>query len=126
MGFTPGSELLEARARLSELVDVALARLAAGESTKSIEREQLDLKEGAGRRGFGGILLPGTPTNSAAADHLADEVACMANTPSGGVLIVGVEDNTGSLLGASMANAPTALSTLRRWSRSGTYEACDY
>lgn len=102
MAFTAGSELIDARERLREMVDDALTRLAAGESAKSLAREQLDFKEEAGRRGSGGILLPGTSTNSAAADHLADEVACMANTPGGGVLIVGVDDKTSSLLGASM------------------------
>lgn len=32
---------------------------------------------------------------------LVDEVACMANTPDGSALIVGVEDKTGCILGRS-------------------------
>ena len=48
------------------------------------------------------MLLAGKAHNLAAADQLAREVACMANTPGGGALVVGVEDSTGALLGASM------------------------
>ena len=37
-----------------------------------------------------------------AATKLADEVACMANTPGGGALIVGVEDKTGRIIGTEL------------------------
>ena len=80
------------------------------------EREQVDVKEEAGRRGKGGLLLPGEPHNLAAADQLADEVACLANTPGGGALIVGVEDTTGALLGAALDE---------EWLRHRIYERVD-
>ena len=53
------------------------------------ETQAIDFKEEAGRR-QGRELLPGRPENPDAATKLADEVACMANSPGGGALIVGV------------------------------------
>lgn len=100
--FTPHGELLEARARLLADVDDLLAALARGVLPSDTEREHVDCKEEAGRRGRGGVLLPGEVHNLAAAEQLAREVACCANTPGGGALVVGVEDKTGSLLGAGM------------------------
>src|SRR5271154_5112065 len=67
-----------------------------------IEREQIDFKEEAGRRGPGGTLNLGDPHSQEAARHLANEVACMANTPGGGAIVVGVEDRSGRLLGAAL------------------------
>lgn len=66
------------------------------------ERQRVDIKEEAGRRGSGGRLLSGERENTKAADQLADEVAAMANTPGGGALIVGIEDKTGDLLGTEL------------------------
>lgn len=100
MALSPFGDLVEDRAHLRALVDEALTKLASGASIGDIERQQVDFKEEAGRRGRGGVLLAGDQRNLAAADGLADEVACMANTPGGGALVVGVEDSTGSLLGA--------------------------
>jgi len=100
--FTPGGDLVEARAELRRHVDTALRRLAKGQLPTDVEREHIDLKEEAGRRGRGGVLLAGEPRNLAAADQLADEVSCLANTPGGGALIVGVEDASGQLLGAGL------------------------
>lgn len=40
-----------------------------------------------------GPFSPGETTNDPAAEHLAEEMACMANTPGGGAVIVGVSDN---------------------------------
>ena len=100
MALSPFGDLIEDRVRLRALVDIVLARLGQGAAVSEVERQQVDLKEEAGRRGRGGLLLAGDPHNLAAADSLADEVACMANTPGGGALVVGVEDGTGSLLGA--------------------------
>jgi ATP-dependent DNA helicase RecG len=68
----------------------------------AIEREQIDFKEEAGRRGPGGTLTVGDQHNEEAARHLANEVACMANTPGGGAIVVGVEDRNGRLLGAAL------------------------
>lgn len=84
------------------LITAALERLDAGDLPTEVESEHLDLKEEAGRRGKGGILLQGSTQSSAAAEHLADEVACMANTPGGGVLLLGVEDSSGDLIGTAL------------------------
>lgn len=77
----------------------ALAVLGAGGVVR--ERQRIDLKEEAGRRGAGGVILPGSLENEAAARHLAAEVACMANTPGGGALLVGVADDS-SLIGTEL------------------------
>ncbi len=79
------------------------------------EREDLDFKEEAGRR-VRGQLEPGQSQNQEAATKLADEVACLANTRGGGVLILGVEDGTGRILG-------TALD--REWLRQAIHRAVD-
>jgi ATP-dependent DNA helicase RecG len=100
--FSPGHDQVEARERLEAIVHGALAKLAAGALPDSIEREQVDFKEEAGRRGPGGTLAVGDPHNQEAARHLANEVACMANTPGGGGIVVGVEDRSGRILGAAL------------------------
>ena len=75
------------------LVERALHRLSKGEPPERIETERVDVKEEPGRRGSGGAVLPGGRTNEKAADYLAEEMACMANTAGGGALIVGVADD---------------------------------
>ncbi len=83
-------------------VERVLAMLDRGERVdRSIERQIVDLKEEAGRRDASGALGPGSPHNDAAAKQLAGESACMANTPGGGALIVGVADD-GDLVGARL------------------------
>ncbi len=69
--------------------------------TLTKEKASVDLKEEAGRR-RGSTLEPGMPENPYAATKLADEVACMANSPGGGALILGVEDSTGVILGTEL------------------------
>lgn len=100
--FSPGADQIEIRERLETLVESALAELWAGALPGGVEREQIDFKEEAGRRGPGGTLTVGDRHNQEAARHLANEVACMANTPGGGAIIVGVEDHSGRLLGAAL------------------------
>lgn len=100
--FSPGADQIESRERLETLVEDALAKLEAGALPGGVEREHLDFKEEAGRRGPGGTLTVGDRHNQEAARHLANEVACMANTPGGGAIIVGVEDRSGRLLGAAL------------------------
>lgn len=102
MTFQPSAELVSDVADLRRLVDVALERLADGEQPSQIERERVDFKEEPGRRGSGGALLPGAAQSTTAADRLADDAACMANTPGGGALIVGVKDSTGELVGTEL------------------------
>ena len=75
------------------LVERALRRLSKGEPPGRIETQRVDVKEEPGRRGPRGVVLPGERTNEKAADYLAEEMACMANTPGGGALIVGIADD---------------------------------
>lgn len=100
--FQPGTELLADRARTEAAMERCLALIRDGTVPDDAERQRVDVKEEAGRRGAGGTLLPGARENTTAADHLADEVAAMANTPGGGALIVGIEDKTGDLLGTEL------------------------
>lgn len=79
------------------------------------ETQIIDFKEEPGRRGKDG-LEPGRETNDVAAQYLANEVACFANSPGGGAIIVGVEDETGHVIG-------TALDT--DWLRLRIYQLID-
>ena len=76
------------------------ALAAGGADPEDLESQIIDLKEEAGRR-QGQHILPGKPDSKAVAKQLAAEVACFANSPGGGVIIVGVEDATGDLIGAA-------------------------
>ncbi|WP_235840548.1 DUF5635 domain-containing protein [Corynebacterium liangguodongii] len=91
----------ERRRGLEEEVDAILRSASDGRVGKIRETQSIDFKEEAGRRNGAGIE-PGSPQNGAAATKLADEVACMANTPGGGALIVGVEDKTGVIIGTEL------------------------
>ncbi len=82
-----------------EEVDRLLTDLDEGRPVR--ERRRVDLKEEAGRRDRAGRLLPGATENEAAAQALAGEAACMANTPGGGALVVGVADD-GTVLGTQL------------------------
>ncbi|WP_375405175.1 DUF5635 domain-containing protein [uncultured Amnibacterium sp.] len=95
-------ELVEARDRLQVLVDELLQSLDRGETPRLPEGEHIDCKEEPYRRGAGGTLLPGEKQNNAAAAYLADEVCCMANTPGGGAIVLGVEDGTWQILGTEI------------------------
>lgn len=81
--------------------EVRKALDALGRGEPVLERRRFDFKEEAGRRGPGGELLPGEARNEQAARALAGEVACMANSPDGGALVVGISDD-GTPLGAAM------------------------
>jgi ATP-dependent DNA helicase RecG len=81
---------------------VVLASLDRGEPPTRAETEHVDCKEEPGRRGRGGILLPAETANQAAASYLAREVCCLANTPGGGALILGVEDGSWQVLGTRL------------------------
>ena len=84
---TLGRELIDG------LVEQALDRLSRGEVPSRIEVERVDFKEERGRRAPDGSVSDGEATNEGAADQLAEELACMANTPGGGAIIVGVSDD---------------------------------
>jgi len=82
-------------------VEDVLARLAAGEPAGQIERRQVDVKEEPGRRGHGGRVLPGNGRSDVAARYLAAEMSCMANTPGGGAIVLGVADD-GTRIGTEL------------------------
>ncbi len=75
----------------SQIRDV-MDRLAAGETPADIEKAQVDVKEEPGRRGQGGAIQPGSAENEDAARYLAGEMTCLANTPGGGAIILGIAD----------------------------------
>ena len=106
---------LDRRDQLRHAVDGILASERDGAITTTIETSSIDFKEEAGRRN-GPNLEPGSAENPTAATKLADEVACMANSPGGGVLVLGVEDGTGVVLG-------TELNT--DWLRQRIHQAVD-
>ena len=100
MSFT--SNLGERREDLLSQADLILAKIGAGDTSNINETESIDFKEEAGRRGLNGELQPGEKTNTVAATKLADEVCCMANTPGGGILILGIEDKQLQILGTEL------------------------
>ncbi|MHB8449590.1 MAG: ATP-binding protein [Mycobacteriales bacterium] len=83
-----------------QLLDV-LARLAAGHPPDQLEVAQVDVKEEAGRRGRAGLILPGAAQNDQAARLLAGEMACLANTPGGGAIVLGIA-NDGTRIGTEL------------------------
>lgn len=92
---------LDRRDQLRSAVDAILASERDGAITRTDETASIDFKEEAGRRN-GPNLEPGSTENPHAATKLANEVACMANSPGGGALIYGVEDGTGAILGTEL------------------------
>lgn len=82
-------------------VEHVLARLASGEPSGQIECRQVDVKEEPGRRGHGGCLTPGNARSDVAARYLAAEMSCMANTPGGGAIVLGVADD-GTRIGTEL------------------------
>lgn len=91
-----------ARDALHQAVNQVLARLTSRQQLSRLETEHVDLKEEAGRRDRTGALLPGSAANPDAANQLAGEVRCFANTPGGGAIILGIEDKTLSPLGTQL------------------------
>lgn len=94
---------------LADDVAHVLAELAQG---RALELLRVDLKEEPGRRGAGGTIRAGTAQNESAAAYLAGEIACMANTPGGGALILGAADDA-NLIGTDLDES---------WLRSRLYE----
>lgn len=70
-----------------------LTRLTKGEAPSRIETTQVDIKEEPGRRDNAGQTKEASEQNEGAAEYFAEEMACMANTPGGGALIVGIADD---------------------------------
>ncbi len=86
---------------IAQQVESVLARIAAGEPPDGLEGLQVDVKEEPGRRGAGGRVEPGAEESEEAARYLAEEMACFANTPGGGAIILGIADD-GTRIGTSL------------------------
>lgn len=98
---------------VADEVERVLDALESGAGRDDIgENVHVDLKEEPERRDRAGVLQPATARSDRAADALAGEAACMANSDGGGALVVGVGDD-GSLIG-------TALDA--EWLRSRIYD----
>ncbi|MCY4133708.1 MAG: putative DNA binding domain-containing protein [bacterium] len=85
---------------LEQQINAALQHLADGQAPSQAETTQIDFKEEPGRR-QGQSIIPGERTSKVAASYLAEEMACMANTPGGGALIVGIADD-GTRIGTEL------------------------
>lgn len=108
--------IITPKSRVRTALNEVLGLLEAGDPVNSrVERECLDLKEEAGRRDSKGQIVAGRAQNEKAATDLAQEAACMANTPGGGALIVGVSDG-GQLIGTNLH---------QEWLRRRIYELTD-
>lgn len=78
-----------------------LEGLNSGKAPADLERRHVDVKEEAGRRGRHGVLTAGPAELEQVARQLHPELACMANTPGGGAIVLGVADD-GSRSGATV------------------------
>src|SRR4051794_30024107 len=70
----------------------AIDRILAGDRPETLEDHVLDFKEETGTVGPSGIRRPISPQYEPAARALAAEAACFANSATGGILVVGVDD----------------------------------
>ena len=86
---------------LESQIQQALELLDAGQVPRAIETTHVDFKEEPGRRTPTGGVIGGGVHNDRAAEYLAGEMACMANTPGGGAIILGVADD-GTRIGTSL------------------------
>ncbi|MGL5828105.1 MAG: DUF5635 domain-containing protein [Angustibacter sp.] len=93
MAIQPGAEVLDYLAQARAAADYALDLVDQGTRAESAETEWVDFKEEAGRRDRAGQVLLGQARSQAVAEQLANEVACLANSPQGGALIVGIADD---------------------------------
>lgn len=86
---------------IHQQVAATLDALAAGQRPDDVEGRAVDCKEEPGRRDRQGEILPGQRENLAAAQYLAGELACLANTPGGGAIILGIA-NDGRRIGTEL------------------------
>lgn len=87
---------------IGEAVQRVLTSLDSGQGLpERPERTHVDLKEEAGRRDRYGSVAPGQAKNDRAAEQIAGECACMANTEGSGALIIGVA-NDGKIVGTEL------------------------
>lgn len=81
-------------------LDRAMRAVDSGLAADTVESELVDLKEEPDRRGPDGQVRTGDRTNEAAAQYLAGELACLANS-GGGAIVLGVAD-TGVVVGTEL------------------------
>jgi ATP-dependent DNA helicase RecG len=86
---------------LETQIQQVLETLDRGVLPGQVETAQVDIKEERGRRDDRGNILPGGTQNEEAGKHLAGEMACFANTPGGGAIILGVSDR-GEFIGTEL------------------------
>ena len=91
----------EVPATLDDQIRTVLDLLEQGRAPAEIETTHVDCKEEPDRRDRRGTPLPGGSESEEAAKYLAEEMACMANTPGGGAIILGVSDE-GSRIGTAL------------------------
>lgn len=89
------------RRALEEQIQDVIRRLEEGEPPSELETEQVDIKEEPGRRDRTGCITEPSESNEKAADYLAGAMACMANTPGGGAVILGIADD-GTRIGTGL------------------------
>jgi ATP-dependent DNA helicase RecG len=82
---------MDAHSRRQAALD-AIAAVAGGATASDVESEVVDFKEEAGTVLGSGSRGPIDPQHEPAARALAAEVACMAMSDQGGVIVVGVND----------------------------------
>lgn len=87
---------------LQHIIENALCQLADGIAPPQIEAAQIDVKEEPGRRTRDGEMTPGSTHSEEAASYLAGEMACMANSPGGGAIILGIADD-GTFIGTQLS-----------------------
>lgn len=91
----------EVPAALDDQIRMVLDLLAQDRAPAEIETTHVDCKEEPGRRDRRGTPQPGGSESEEAAKYLAGEMACMANTPGGGAIVLGVSDD-GSRIGTEL------------------------
>lgn len=82
-----------APAALDDQIQFVLDLLEQGRPPAEVETTHVDVKEEPGRRDRRGKPLRANRENEEAAGYLAGEMACMANTPGGGAIVLGVSDD---------------------------------
>lgn len=94
----------------------AIAGVLAGGRAADLETETLDFKEERGvLDARTNTRRPINPKDERAADTLATEAACMANSPAGGVLVVGVADDLAGLAAFTSSYLDTIWLRERIW-----------
>lgn len=87
--------------RIEEQLKAVLVAIEEGNAPRDIELKNIDVKEEPNRRDKSGNVLPGEIQNESAAQYLARELACLANTEGAGAIILGISDD-GARIGTNL------------------------